>query len=165
MNIELDEKEYRNLLDLLHIADVVLSGHRKTEDMRSARHRALIQKLYALAKNAGLDKLMTFKDDVKRYAPTPAFEESTLAHVVLDEFGEHLFWDHLTNRLSQRDAAQLAGGVGGLKSMSDTDLQRLHGAIKQRYIEEFSAHDITNLRLIDPEPASPVAEEPVKTSD
>jgi hypothetical protein len=28
MNIEISPKEYRDLLDILHIADVVMSGHR-----------------------------------------------------------------------------------------------------------------------------------------
>lgn len=163
MNIEIDAKEYRDLLDILHIADVVMSGHRKGEDTRSERHRALIQKLYALAKEAGVDRMMSFNDNLHKYVPTGAFEESTLAHVVLDEFGEHLFWDHLINRLSQRDIAQLAGGVEQMKTLSETDRQNLEGAIRQRYVEEFAANDIVNLRLI--QQLDTVAGIPARTSD
>ncbi len=163
MNIEIDTKEYRDLLDILHIADVVMSGHRKTEDMRTERHRALIQKFYALAKGAGLDRMMSFNDTLHRYVPTPDFEESTLAHVILDEFGDHLFWDHLINRLSERDAAQLAGGIERLKAMSDSDRQQLERAIRQTYAEEFNVNDIANLRLI--ERFGSAGSTPVKTSD
>jgi len=57
MKIQLSTQEYRNLLDILHVADVVLSEYRREEDSRSARHRALIQKLYALAQGEGLNGL------------------------------------------------------------------------------------------------------------
>ncbi len=40
MNIEISAKEYRDLLDILHIADVVMSGHRREEDKRFAPPRA-----------------------------------------------------------------------------------------------------------------------------
>jgi hypothetical protein len=40
MNIEISTKEYRDLLDILHIADVVMSGHRREENKRTALHRA-----------------------------------------------------------------------------------------------------------------------------
>jgi hypothetical protein len=53
MNIEISTNEYRDLLDILHIADVVMSGHRNEADRRTERHRALIQKLYALAQGEG----------------------------------------------------------------------------------------------------------------
>jgi hypothetical protein len=163
MNIEIDAKEYRYMLDILHIADVVMSGHRRADDRRTEPHRALIQKLYALAKGAGLDRVMSFNDTLHKYVPTPEFEESTLAHVVLDEFGDHLFWDHLINRLTERDAAQLAGGIERLKAMSESDRRHLEAAIRQRYAEEFSANDIANLTLI--ERFGPAGSSPVKTSD
>lgn len=162
MNIEIDAKEYRDLLDILHIADVVMSGHRRTEDMRTERHRALIQKLYALAKGAGLDRMISFNDTLHKYVPTPDLERSTLAHVVLEEFGDHLFWDQLINKLSERDAAQMAGGIERLNAMSERDRRHLEGAIRQTYIEEFNANDIANLRLIERFGAGGT---PVKTSD
>ncbi len=163
MNIEIDANEYRNLLDILHIADVIMSGHRNTEDERTRQHRVLIQKLYALAAGAGLERMMRYDENVRRYVPTPDFEQSTLSHTVLNEFGEHLFWDHLINRLSQRDAAQLAGGLERLAEMSENDRHGLYQAIRQRYAEEFTANDIAHLRLI--EPLEAAAGMPAKTSD
>jgi hypothetical protein len=163
MNIEFDSAEYKDLLDILHIADVVISGHRKTEDTRTVRHRTLIQKLYGAVKSAGLDGMMSFNDELGTYVPTPDFEHSTVAHIVLDEFANHLFWDHLINRLTERDAAQLAGGVDRLRAMDKSDRHRLESAIRQRYAEEFGANDIANLRLI--EPSGAAGSVPIKTSD
>ncbi len=163
MHIEFDSSEYRDLLDILHLADVVMTGHRKGDDPRTARHRALIQKLYAQAKNAGLDNLMTFNKDLGTYVPTHDFEHTTLAHAVLDDFANHLFWDHLINRLTERDASQLIGGFERLQAMEPGDRQRLEGAIRQRYAEEFTANDVANLRLI--EPLASAGGMPAKTSD
>ena len=149
MNIELSAKEYRDLLDILHIADVVMSGHRRGEDKRTEQHRALIQKLYALAQGEGLDRLISYNESVHKYVPTDDFEKSALAHVLIDEFGDHLFWDELISRLSVRDAAQIAGGIDRLNAMSDIDRQALEGSIRQKYIEEFSAHAVANLTVIE----------------
>ncbi len=163
MNIEISTQEYRDLLDMLHIADVVMSGHRREEDMRTGRHRALIQKIYALAHSEGLDRLIRYNERVNAYVPTAEFEESSPAHAVLDEFEEHLFWDELISRLTVRDAAQIAGGIDRLNAMSDSDRQAVERPIRQRYIEEFSANGAVNLAVI--QRFGAVGGKPVKTSD
>jgi hypothetical protein len=163
MNIEISTKEYRDLLDILHIADVVMSGHRREENKRTALHRALIQKLYALARGEGLDRLISYNESVHKYVPTAEFEQGTLAHVAIDEFGDHLFWDELISRLSARDAAQIAGGIERLNAMSDSDRQTVEGPIRQRYIEEFATYGVANLEII--ERFNIGGGIPVKTSD
>jgi hypothetical protein len=163
MNIEISTKEYRDLLDILHIADAVMSGHRREEDKRTGRHRALIQKLYALARSEGLDRLISYNESVQKYVPTAEFEENTLAHVVIHEFGDHLFWDELTSRLSVRDAALITGGPGRLNAISDSDRQAVEGPIRQRYIEEFATNGVANLEVVE---RFGIGEGiPVKTSD
>ncbi len=149
MNIEISTKEYRDLLDILHIADAVMSGHRREEDKRTERHRELIQKLYALAQSEGFGQLISYNASVNKYVPTTDFEQSTLAHVVIDEFADHIFWDELISRLTVRDAAQIAGGIERLNTMSDSDRQHVEGLIRQRYIEEFSANGVANLAVIE----------------
>jgi hypothetical protein len=147
MNIEISTKEYRDLLDILHIADVIMSGHRREEDKRIGQHRALIQKLYALAQGAGLDLLVDYKESVKKYVPTGDFEQSSLAHAVIGEFGDHLFWDQLISRLTQRDAAQIAGGAGSPNATSDRQI--VEGPIRQQYIQEFTKNGVANLAVVE----------------
>jgi hypothetical protein len=126
-----------------------MSGHRREEDKRTVRHRALIQKLSALAEGEGLGRLMSYNESVHTYVPTPEFEESSLAHTVLDEFGDHLFWDELISRLSFRDAAQLAGGIDHFNALSDSERQAAEGPIRQGYIEEFAKNGVANLTVIE----------------
>jgi hypothetical protein len=149
MNIELSAKEYRDLLDILHIADVVMSGHRREKDKRTERHRALIEKLYALAGGAGLDRLISYSEGAHKHVPSAEFEQATLAHTVIDEFGDHLFWDELISRLTTRDAALIAGGIDRLNAMSDGDRQAVEGPIRQRYIEEFATNEVAKLEVIE----------------
>ncbi len=162
MKVEISTKEYRDLLDILHIADVVISGHRKEEDKRTERHRALIQKLYALAHGEGLDQLIRYNESMNKYIPTDDFEKNALAHVLIGEFGDHLFWDELITRLSVRDAAQVAGGLDRLNAMNDSDRQALEGSIRQRYIGELSANGLANLAVIEQFSTGAM---PVDTSD
>lgn len=163
MKIEIAEKEYRDLLDILHIADVILSGHRREPDKRTERHRALIQRLYALANGEGPGGLISHDVVTNQYSPTQKFEENTLAHLLIDEFGDHLFWDELIARLAVRDAARAAGGMDRLNALSDSDRQAAEGPIRQRYIEEFSRNGISNLAVIDRFDLG--GHEPVRTSD
>ena len=148
MNIEISSKEYRDLLDILHIADVVLSGHRREKDMRSKQHLELIHKLYALAQGEGLERLIGYNERVNAHIPTAEFEESSLAHVAIDEFGDHLFWDQLIGRLSVRDAAQITGGIERLNALSESERQALEGPIRQRYVQEFATNGVAGLEIV-----------------
>ncbi len=163
MNIEISDNEYRDLLDILHIADVVMSGHRKGQHKRTERHRALIQKFYSLAAGRGLDWLISYNENLNKYISTAEFEESSPAHAMIDEFGDHVFWDELISRLSTRDAAQTVGGIERFNAMTDSERQHLEGPIRQRYLEEFAASGVANLAVI--EGFSAGAGLPVKTSD
>ena len=149
MNIEISTKEYRDLLDLLHIADVVMSGHRREPDTRSARHRALVQKLYSLARGEGLEQLISYNKSTQTYVSTVEFEKSSLAHVLIDEFGDHHFWDELISRLSARDAARITGGLQPLNAMGDNGRQVVEEPVRQRYIEEFAKNGVANLEVIE----------------
>jgi hypothetical protein len=162
MHIELSEQEYRNLLDVLHIADVVMSRHRREPDPRSELHRALLQKLYALAEGAGQARLIQ-RNGVGTFVPTADFEGQTLAHLLIDEFSDHLFWDELISRLAVRDAAREAGGMDRLNAMNDDERQAAEGPLRQRYIDEFSANGIANLALVERFATGPHTQ--VKTSD
>ena len=149
MKIEITTQDYRDLLDILHIADVIMSGHRKEEDRRTVRHRTLVQKLYSHARDEGLGNMMGYEEQVRRHVPTPEFEESSVAHVLINEFGDHLFWDELINRLSVRDAAQVAGGIDRLNALNDDERRTLEQPIRQRYIREFAVNGLAALEVVE----------------
>jgi len=162
MNIDISTKEYRDLLDILHLAEVVLSGHRKEEDKRSEGHRALIKKLYALARGGELAHLIKFDEQANTYTPAENFEKETLAHVAINEFAEHVFWDELIGKLTERDMSRMIG-YDRLIAMIDTDRRAAEGPIRQRYIQEFSMNGVANLEVVEPYSVDTVTH--AKTSD
>lgn len=163
MKIEMTREEYRSLLDILHIAEVVRSGHRRHEDPRSEQDRMLIQKLYALAADAGLGKLIAFDNSRKHYHPTEELENDSPVHAFIDEFAGHVFWDALISRLTARDAARQAGGIERLTALGDEERAALERPINERYVEEFSRNGINDLAVV--EQYSGAGEGAVATSD
>lgn len=163
MNLTISRQEYQDLLDLLHIADVVMTGHRKEEDPRTMQHRALIQKMYALANGEGLERLVAYDASMRKYVLSMEFENNSLAHDVLGEFGDHLFWAQLISDLSIRDAAQTVGGIEQLNALSESDRQAVEGPIRLRYMEEFASHGVANLAVIEQFNSSGGV--PIRTSD
>lgn len=149
MKIDLSQEEYRVLLDLLHVAEVVLSSHRQEDDERSAGHRQLLQKLYARAQEAGLSDLITHHPSEGRYHPSDRFEELSAAHTFLDEYVNHVFWDQLVRQLTERDAAVKAGGSEKLEALNDDERERIEQPIKDRYLKEFSENGLTNLAVVE----------------
>lgn len=142
MNIELSRDEYRRLLDILHLADVVLLKAEADEAERS-----LIQKMYAHASQEGFADSIGYDHVRDRYIPTWKFERTTDAHERIEQFSNNLFWDQLVNRLTMRDAAKLVGGIEQLNAMTEDQHQEMEAPIRERYIQEFSTNGLTNLTL------------------
>ena len=163
MKIDLSKEQYRSLLDILHIAEVIISGHRRQEDPRTASHRKLLQALYARAGEAGFGDLFEYHPAEQKHHPTGEFENEALSHALIDEFVDHAFWDQLISRLTTRDAALNAGGRERLLAMSDSEREALEKPINERYISEFSQHGIENLEVVDRFSDGPGV--PVRTSD
>ncbi len=149
MKIEISKEEYRALLDILHIAEVIVSGHRREEDPRTVNHRKLLKALYGRAGEAGFGDLFVYHAAEQRHHPTEAFENNALSHTLIDEFVDHAFWDQLISRLTTRDAAQEVGGRERLMSMNDDEREKVQRPINERYIKEFSQNGIENLAVVD----------------
>ncbi len=146
MQIDLTAAEYRSLLDILHLADMVMSGHRREPDPRTALHRAVIQKLYSHCRGEGLERLVAYDEHAQAFAPTNAFERTTPVHALLQEFEDHLFWDQLISRLTERDTIQAPRGGN---APTDTERRQREEQIRQQYTTEFSAHGIANLAVVE----------------
>jgi len=70
MKIDLTKEEYRNLIDMLYIADWVITSQQSETDPELDRYQQLRNKLYALAEKAGLGNLIEFDSELKNYYET-----------------------------------------------------------------------------------------------
>ncbi|MCI0396501.1 MAG: hypothetical protein L0322_16405 [Chloroflexi bacterium] len=117
MKIELSRKEYRLLIDMLYIAEWVLNSFKVEDDPTTRPYDRLEQKLYAYAKEAGLENLIEYYPEDGLYFPTRGLEESGV-HDIIDEYDDETFWSELTNRLAWRDLARQVGGEEKVRQLS-----------------------------------------------
>jgi hypothetical protein len=163
MNLTLTKEEYRDLLDLLQIAHVVLHAHKTEDDPRAEKYETVMQKILARSREAGLGSLVEYNADLKAYAPTAAFEETSEAAIFLDEFIDDTFWDLLIRRFTDRDLGRTIGGDEILDELGSTERFTLETPLIQKYSAEFDEHGIERLEIV--EQGSTASVSPMKTSD
>ena len=147
MKIDITKDEYRDLLDLLYMADWILRAHKTGEDPRTGPYDKVIQKLYAHAGEAGYERLIEHDPSTRNHYTTREFEEVSKAIVFIDEFVDDSFWDELIIRLAERDAAQQAGGYDRFRLLSNEEQHALRTPVEGRYSEEFNTHGVDHVVL------------------
>ncbi len=163
MKIEITNEEYMDFLDLLHIANWVLVSHKTKVDPRIEQYDAIIQKIYARAKDAGRGDLVEFDSLRGKYRPTKAFEDASHSLEFIDEFVDHSFWDELIVRFAERDAARQTGGYEKLDEMAHENRHILVDPLEKKYADEFNERGIDRLEII--EHFGSLAGVPVRTHD
>lgn len=149
MKIDLTRKEYRDLLDILFVANWVLNAYRVGEDPRTVRYGKLEQKLLALAKQMDYENLVQYVPEHNRYYPTREYEETSSTQTFIIEYENDSFWEELTSRLAERDLARQLGGFDRVVALSPEELFEKLGQLEKSYDEEFSHNGLENLQLRD----------------
>ena len=147
MKIDLTRKEYRDLLDMLYIAEWVLNAHRMEEDSRTKRYGELEQKFLALAEKMKYENLIEYAPEAKKYFPTQEYEETSSVHPFIDEYEDDTFWKELTSHLSARDLARKLGGYDKINDLSFQERFRRLGELEEFYSDEFVLNGLENLQL------------------
>jgi len=146
MKIDLTKEEYRNLIDMLYIADWVITSQQSETDPELDRYQQLRNKLYALAEKAGLGNLIEFDSELKNYYETAEFEDESACHQIIDEYDNGTFWDRLIEELTMRD---LNGEFSGKKSKEkDADAYfARYSDIEAKYMKEFEKNGLKNITI------------------
>jgi hypothetical protein len=149
MKIDISPDEYRDLLDLLHMAEWIMHGHETEPDPGSEKYEKLFQKLFALAGSMGLERLVSHDPKTKKYYLSKAFDDTTEAWEFIDDFTDDTFWDELIHRLTDRDLSRKVGGYEQLDKLSMEERFKLEGPIIERYSHEFDEIGLDRLELIE----------------
>ena len=134
MNIELTNKEFRRLLDLVYIGNWVLNSTRG--DDRFEDYDLLEEKIFALCKSQGMKSLIQSYEG--RIYPSRAYEEGGI-HEAIADYEDAVFFEILAEELARRDM--------GYAEVSASNYDELVSRMDD-YIAEFEAHGTDNL-LID----------------
>lgn len=133
MQIELTEKEFRRLLDMVYIGNWILNSCR--EDDRFQIYDDLEEKLFALCRQHGMGSL------VQRWEghdyPSRAFAEGGI-HEAIADYEDAVFYDILAEELARRDMS--------VEAISQNDEDELNSRMDE-YFEEFEKNGIENVKV------------------
>ena len=135
MTIELTEKEFRRLLDLVYVGDWILNSARGED--RFEDYDMLQEKLFALCPQVGMHSLMQTWQG--RVSPSRAYEEGGI-HEAIADYEDAVFFDILAEELARRD---MEGE--GVDANDETELM----SRMEEYYSEFEQHGIDNLTVDD----------------
>ena len=135
MNIELSEKEFRRLLDLVYIGDWILNSARGED--RFEDYDRVLEKLFALCPQVGMSALQE-KWQGRAY-PSRAYVEGGI-HEAIADYEDAVFFDILAEELARRDME----GEGADLNDENELVDRM-----EEYYQEVEQHGIDNLTVDD----------------
>ena len=147
MKIDLTKKEYRDLLDVLYVANWVFSAHKVEEDPRIERFEQLEQKFLALSKQMKFENLVEYDVALDTYFPTREYEETSAAHTFISEYDNDSFWDELAIRLAERDLLKQMGGSEKMANLPKEEMLKKLFQLEEFYGDEFARNGLENLQL------------------
>lgn len=133
MKIELNQKEFRHLLDLVYIGNWVLNSARGYD--RFVEYDKVQEKIFGLTTEAGMPELSRMY--YSHVFPSKAYEEGGIHNAIAD-YEDAVFFDILAEELSRRDMTE--------ENLDPTDLNELTTRM-DKYLEEFEMHGIDNLSI------------------
>ncbi len=143
MKINLTNKQYRLLLDLVYTGAWLINAHR---DEALKEYEEVESYVYSFAKQFGLDNLVEYVREKDTYYPTREFEEGQVNDFV-DEYDDDTFWSELQYRLADRDVDQdgpIVPEAG--RSAEDTRFMRIMERESQ-YEQEFIDHGLDHVKV------------------
>lgn len=132
MKIDLTEKEFRRLLDLVYIGNWILNSTRLHD--RFEDYDIVEEKLFSLCPEHGMDALVgTWNGHI---LPSRAYEDGGI-HEAIADYEDAVFFDILAEELARRDVEDAAG---------ESDPEAL--AVRfDEYIDEFEKNGLENIKL------------------
>lgn len=130
MNIDLTDKEFRRLLDLVYIGNWILNSTRTTD--RFEDYDIVQEELFSqCAKNGMASLIQVWHGHV---FPSRAYEDGGI-HEAIADYEDAVFFDILAEELARRDLGEDCDDLGALTARMD------------EYMDEFEANGIENLTL------------------
>ena len=145
MKINFTKKEYRLLLDMVEIAEWVLSAHKSKPSDEVEKYSELYQKILSRAKEMGFENLIVYDKNLEEYLATAEYEESEHMRRI-EEFEDDVFWDAVPHRLAVRDLVKQVGEKKYAEMEFEEKTLKLV-ELEYIYYKELEEHGIDNLRF------------------
>lgn len=133
MKIDLTEKEFRRLLDLVYIGNWVLNSARGNDRFEDYDH--IQEKLFSLCQRYDMNSLI--QNNHGHIFPSRAYEEGGI-HEAIADYEDAVFFDILAEELARRDM--------DCEHISPDNIHELSTRMNE-YISEFEKNGIENITL------------------
>ena len=133
MNIELTEKEFRRLLDMVYIGNWILNSTRG--DDRFEDYDELQEKLFTLCLDRGMRSLVQTWHG--RIYPSKAYEDGGI-HEAIADYEDAVFYNILAEELARRDL--------GLEDSDPEDFAELAERMED-YLDEFEKNGLDTISI------------------
>jgi hypothetical protein len=133
MHIELSNREFRMLLDMVYIGNWILNSTRGND--RFQEYDDLESKLFRLCRQCGMDVLA--EDWENTVIPSKAYEQGGIQQVIA-LYEDNVFYEILAEELSRRDM--------GYANITEDNYDEIVTRINQ-YMEEFEVSGVDHLML------------------
>ena len=130
MNIELTDKEFRRLLDMVYIGNWILNSTRAAD--RFEDYDIVQEKLFSLCAKNGMRSLIQVWHG--HVFPSKAYEDGGI-HESIADYEDAVFFDILAEELSRRDLGEDIDDFGALTARMD------------EYMAEFENNGVANLTV------------------
>ena len=133
MNIELSEKEYRRLLDMVYIGNWILNSARG--DDRFEDYDRVEEKIFSLAPSQGMTSLVQIWQG--HIYPSQAFADGGI-HEAIADYEDAVFFDILAEELARRDMLE--------ENVNQEDMNELTARMND-YMDEFEKNGVDRLTV------------------
>lgn len=133
MTVELTEKEFRRLLDMVYIGNWILNSARGEDRFRD--YDLVQEKLFSQCPKVGMNALVQVWRG--HLYPSKAYQEGGI-HEAIADYEDAVFFDILAEELARRDME----GDGADQSDEKELVDRM-----EEYYQEFEEHGIDNLTV------------------
>ena len=130
MNIDLTDKEFRRLLDMVYIGNWILNSTRAAD--RFEDYDIVQEKLFSLCAKNGMRSLIQVWHG--HVFPSKAYEDGGI-HEAIADYEDAVFFDILAEALSRRDLGEDIDDFGALTARMD------------EYMAEFEKNGVANLTV------------------
>ena len=146
MKIELSNEQFRQLMDVMAIADWVLNAMESEEENQSTEYYTLLDQVLKNAKDAGAENLVEKNEENGLLEFSAEFENTSKFMEKIQIFTELNFWDELVERFVQRDMIT-THGLKCIEEMSPLEWFTKEEPFRQKYEQEFIENGLENLDL------------------
>ena len=133
MNLELTEKEFRRLLDLVYVGNWVMNSMRG--DQRIRDYDEVESKCFSYCLKTGMYSLFEMVDG--EVVPSANFEDGGIQEAIMD-YEDAIFFDILAEELARRDM-----DFSPIDKSNDSELSRRI----DEYMEEFEQNGLNNVTV------------------